>query len=117
MTSVSATGYGHMRIINYKKGGQVFRGDVTVFPVYDANTYTGDVPILTHFASVLSNVEPVTDSDVSAFMSRGSSVGSTSSLSSIGDGINDVSSGYSNLLNEPTMLRRCISTKVIILTH
>ena len=118
--SVSATGYGHMRIINYKKGGQVFRGDVTVFPVYDANTYTGDVPILTHFVSVLSNVEPITDNDVcnmstAAFMSRGSSTGSTSSI--LSDSMNDASSSYSNASNEQTVLHRCISTKVVILLH
>lgn len=54
-----ATGYGHIRIHNYKKNGEMFAGTVTVFPVYDTVTPTGvdsDVPILTHFAAVLEDV-------------------------------------------------------------
>jgi hypothetical protein len=62
---VCETGYGSMRIHNYKKNGQMFRGDVTVFPVYDTMVAVGEnceLPVLTHFASVLSNVEVISDS-------------------------------------------------------
>ncbi len=65
---VCETGYGSMRIHNYKKNGQMFRGDVTVFPVYDTMVAVGencDIPVLTHFASILSNVEIISESEMS----------------------------------------------------
>lgn len=64
---VCETGYGSMRIHNYKKNGQMFRGDVTVFPVYDTMVAVGEnceLPVLTHFASVLSNVEIISESEM-----------------------------------------------------
>lgn len=48
-----------MRINNYRKNGEVFNVVVTSFPVYDSVCATGtnsDVPVLTHFATVLSSI-------------------------------------------------------------
>ena len=56
---VRETGYGHMRIHNYRKSGEMFACNVTVFPVYDTAVSVGptsDEPILTHFAAILSNI-------------------------------------------------------------
>lgn len=48
-----------MRINNYRKNGTVFNVSITSFPVYDSISAVGlgcDVPILTHFATILSDI-------------------------------------------------------------
>lgn len=52
---VKEVGYGNMRINNYRKNGEVFNASITVFPVYDS-VVTGEVPVLTHFATLMSDV-------------------------------------------------------------
>lgn len=57
--NVKEVGYGSMRINNYRKNGEVFNVVVTTFPVYDSISAVGnnsDVPVLTHFATVLSDI-------------------------------------------------------------
>lgn len=48
-----------MRINNYRKNGSLFNVSVTSFPIYDSlavNGVSSDVPILTHFATILSDI-------------------------------------------------------------
>lgn len=65
---IRETGYGSMRIHNYRKNGQLFAATVTVFPVYDSiapecigSEYDIDTmePVLTHFAAVINDVVDV----------------------------------------------------------
>lgn len=52
-------GYANMRINNYRKNGTVFNVSITSFPIYDSVSAKGnnsDVPILTHFATFLSDI-------------------------------------------------------------
>jgi hypothetical protein len=54
---IKEVGYGNMRVHNYRKNGERYVATVTVFPVFDSIAPTGpdsDVPVLTHFATVLS---------------------------------------------------------------
>lgn len=62
MREVTRTGYGHMRIYNYRKNDDVFEVDVNVYPVFDSICTEGedsDKPVLTHFASVMSDIRLV----------------------------------------------------------
>ena len=52
---VKEVGYGTMRINNYRKNGEVFNASITVFPIYDS-VIAGEVPVLTHFATLLNDV-------------------------------------------------------------
>ena len=57
--NLKEVGYGTMRINNYRKNGEVFNVVVTSFPVYDTVSAEGEnsnVPVLTHFATVLSDI-------------------------------------------------------------
>eukprot|EP00596_Hydrurales_sp_CCMP1899_P002096 CAMPEP_0119033450 /NCGR_PEP_ID=MMETSP1177-20130426/492_1 /TAXON_ID=2985 /ORGANISM="Ochromonas sp, Strain CCMP1899" /LENGTH=491 /DNA_ID=CAMNT_0006990203 /DNA_START=161 /DNA_END=1636 /DNA_ORIENTATION=- len=61
-------GYGVMRINNYRKNGEIFNAEIAGFPIYDSVSSSGadsDVPVLTHFACILSDVRSVTPSDLS----------------------------------------------------
>jgi PAS domain S-box-containing protein len=55
-------GYATMKVTNYRKDGTLFSATVHVFPVYDTVSPTGadgDDPVLTHFATVLEDMETV----------------------------------------------------------
>lgn len=55
-------GYGVVRIHNYKKNGEMFAVTLTMFPIFDSLTATGidsETPVLTHFATILSDIKPV----------------------------------------------------------
>jgi hypothetical protein len=57
--NLKEVGYGNMRIINYRKNGEVFNVAVTSFPIYDTVSAIGEkseVPVLTHFATILSDI-------------------------------------------------------------
>lgn len=57
--SMRELGYANMRINNYRKNGTVFNVSITSFPIYDSVSAKGnnsDVPILTHFATFLSDI-------------------------------------------------------------
>ena len=59
-------GYGTMKITNYRKNGSLFSATVHVFPVYDTVSPTGadgDDPVLTHFATVLEDIQAVAVED------------------------------------------------------
>lgn len=69
MRDVQEFGYGNMRIINYRRSGEMFICTIKVFPVFDSVRPTGpdcEVPVLTHFAVVVSSVEEIIQ-DVSGF--------------------------------------------------
>lgn len=56
-------GYGVVRIHNYKKNGDMFAVTLTMFPIFDSMTATGadgETPILTHFATILTDIKPIT---------------------------------------------------------
>lgn len=60
MKDIRSVGYAHMRVYNYRKSGEVFEVDVTVYPVFDSICAVGqdaEVAVLTHFASVMTNVK------------------------------------------------------------
>lgn len=62
-------GYGHMRVVNYRRSGEMYLCTVQAFPVFDSIRPDGpdcDVPVLTHFACVLSAIEEIAQ-DASAF--------------------------------------------------
>jgi hypothetical protein len=59
MKDIHTTGYAQMKVYNYKKSGEVFEVDVTVYPVFDSICAVGinsEVAVLTHFASVMTNI-------------------------------------------------------------
>lgn len=60
---VVANGFGNMRVVNYKKNGEMFNGTVTAYPVFDSVSCgdSGDTVVMTHYASVLSNVLKIPD--------------------------------------------------------
>lgn len=63
MKDIRSVGYAHMRVYNYRKSGEVFEVDVTVYPVFDSICAVGqdaEIAVLTHFASVMSNSKEVT---------------------------------------------------------
>mmetsp|Transcript_35955 Transcript_35955/g.34032 ORF Transcript_35955/g.34032 Transcript_35955/m.34032 type:complete len:515 (+) Transcript_35955:255-1799(+) len=55
---VMEVGYGNMQINNYRKNGEAFNVSITVFPIYDSFG-AGEPPILTHFATVLSDITSI----------------------------------------------------------
>lgn len=60
MKDIRSVGYAHMRVYNYRKSGEVFEVDVTVYPVFDSISAVGpdsEVAVLTHFASVMSDIK------------------------------------------------------------
>jgi len=66
MNDIRSVGYAHMRVYNYKKSGQIFEVDVTVYPVFDSLCAVGpdsEVAVLTHFASVMTDIKDVSHSD------------------------------------------------------
>ena len=57
--NIKEFGYANMRINNYRKNGSLFNVSVTSFPIYDSLAVDGvcsDVPVLTHFATILSDI-------------------------------------------------------------
>jgi PAS domain-containing protein len=66
MQNVVTDGFAEMRVVNYKKNGAMFTGTVTAYPVFDSVPRVrggSGAPVMTHFASVLSDVERVPDVD------------------------------------------------------
>lgn len=62
MRDVQEFGYGNMRVINYRRSGEMYICTVQVFPVFDSIRPVGpdsELPVLTHFAVVVSAVEEV----------------------------------------------------------
>lgn len=71
MKNLKEVGYGTMRINNYRKNGEVFNVVVTSFPVYDTVSAEGEdsnVPVLTHFATVLSDIRYCTTIKLTYFL-------------------------------------------------
>lgn len=65
MKDIRSVGYAHMRVYNYRKSGEIFEVDVTVYPVFDSICAVGqdaEIAVLTHFASVMTNSKEVTPS-------------------------------------------------------
>lgn len=63
MKDIRSVGYAHMRVYNYRKSGEIFEVDVTVYPVFDSICAVGqdaEIAVLTHFASVMTNSKEVT---------------------------------------------------------
>lgn len=83
MNDIRSVGYAHMRVYNYKKSGQIFEVDVTVYPVFDSLCAVGpdsEVAVLTHFASVMTDIK-----DVSRSRDHNSSDGGTTGSDSSND--------------------------------
>jgi PAS domain S-box-containing protein len=59
---VVEVGYGNMQINNYRKNGEAFSAQITVFPIYDSFG-ASESPILTHFATVLSDITTINNED------------------------------------------------------
>jgi PAS domain S-box-containing protein len=55
---VMEVGYGNMQINNYRKNGEAFSAQITVFPIYDSFG-ASESPVLTHFASILSDITTI----------------------------------------------------------
>jgi hypothetical protein len=56
MRDVKELGYGKMTVCNYKKNGETFQVEVIVYPIFDSPVNAGkdsDLPVLTHYASVM----------------------------------------------------------------
>lgn len=65
MKDIKEVGYGNMRVYNYRKNGDVFEVNVTVYPVFDTICSVGpdaEIAVLTHFASVMTDIKPVSAS-------------------------------------------------------
>ena len=63
MKDVKEVGYANMRVYNYRKNGEVFEVNVTVYPVFDSIASVGpdaEVAVLTHFASVMTDIKNIT---------------------------------------------------------
>lgn len=74
MKDVRSVGYAHMRVYNYRKSGEVFEVDVTVYPVFDSICAIGpdsEVAVLTHFASVMSDIKEFSPGDTETSSSQG----------------------------------------------
>lgn len=67
MKDIKLTGYAQMRNVNYRKNDDPFIVTTTVFPIYDVSSCSNSpeekepeqLPVITHFASVMTNVELV----------------------------------------------------------
>jgi len=63
---IKQTAYARMRIHNYDRRGGKFASTVTVFPIYDSIAHDGpdsDIPVLTHFCTVHSDVVYFAETD------------------------------------------------------
>jgi len=64
---IKEVGYGTMRINNYRKNNELFTATVIVFPVYDTvepNGQETENPVLTHFATMLTQIETLRQEEV-----------------------------------------------------
>jgi type IV secretory pathway TrbF-like protein len=67
MKDIKLMGYAQMRNVNYRKNDEPFIVTTTVFPIYDVSSCATpseekepeQAPVITHFASVMTNVELV----------------------------------------------------------
>eukprot|EP00599_Poterioochromonas_sp_BG-1_P006423 CAMPEP_0173145878 /NCGR_PEP_ID=MMETSP1105-20130129/8154_1 /TAXON_ID=2985 /ORGANISM="Ochromonas sp., Strain BG-1" /LENGTH=532 /DNA_ID=CAMNT_0014059961 /DNA_START=423 /DNA_END=2021 /DNA_ORIENTATION=- len=62
MKDLKEVGYSRMHVYNYRKNGEMFEVNITVFPVFDSISSTGpdsEVAVLTHFASVMTDMKPI----------------------------------------------------------
>lgn len=103
MGALKQQGHASMSILNYDKRGRPFSANVQVRPVFDAVGPDSQVPVITHFASVMSDVhyKALRGND-----SSGSSSGSDSSNSVGGGSGSTISSSRSERSNETLVASR-----------
>jgi PAS domain S-box-containing protein len=70
MLDIQEFGYGHMRVINYRRSGEMYICTIQAFPVFDSMRPDGpdaEVPVLTHFGCILSGIEEIAQQDTFMF--------------------------------------------------